>query len=349
MNPLRRFGTGIAGVVMTLSALLLAFFAGLYGIMSSPQPVENALAGSGIYTQLERTFMTQKETSLPPELAGDANVQQLLEQSVSSSFLQQSSHQILTNLYSWMQGATATPNLAINISSIKNSFSDSLSTYLQQKIEALPSCSTFVEPPQSLEALVSLSCKPLGVDKNTIATTVHQGVLDSNLLGVDNMVGVDEFVNSQRQTLTQQIAAVPVFYHYYMTSLYALPIVLVLCALAITFWSQTRRMGLKRVAWISINTGIISSVFAFSSAWILGVINQLLGGNSIQGSIISIAEALAGDVRGWWLACGVAFMFVGIVILIVLYVTRNKVMGKQSSVTFHPPQDVSQTVVDHKK
>ena len=324
MNSLRQFGTAIAGMVMTFSILALTFFAGLYGIMTSPKPIENALSESGIYNQIEQDFITQKESSLPSELADNASVRQLLEQSVSAGFLQQSSHDILTNMYAWMQGASASLDLTVNISGVKDNFANSLTAYVQKKFQTLPQCTTFVEPPQSLEAVMNLTCRPVGVDDASIATTVHQGVLDSNLLGVDNTIGIDQAINNQRQTIMQQLAIIPMLYRYYMLSLYVLPILIVLCAIGLVFWSLTRRRGLKRVAWICISAGVTSSVVAFGCAWAFGIVRQFLGSDSVQGSIVAILEALAGDVRGWWLATGIGFIVIGIIVFAVLYFTRTK-------------------------
>jgi len=323
MNVLRKLGLSLAITIFTVSSLALAFFAGLYSVASSPQTLENALSHSAIFTRLQQTIVAQASSSLPD----DPGVQTALRQSISPTFLQNSSQQIVANMYSWAQGTTSTPNFAIDISSVKASFASNIATYVQQKLATLPPCTERIVPPESLDDILALTCLPPGIPPETVANTARQDVLDSNLLGVDNTVDVSsEIGSSPGKTLTEQLAIIPQLYHFYLLSLYILPVILLVCSLAIVFFSATRRSGVKRVAWLYINTGIISGLAAAGSVWLLGILASLLGSTTTQGEVLTLMQMLARDICQWWLIVGGVYIVLGIILLIVVRLIRPKLL-----------------------
>lgn len=321
MDVLRKLGLGLAVTIFTVSSLALAFFAGLYTIANSPQTLENALSGSALFTQLQQTVVAQASSSLPD----DPGVQAALRQAVSPTFLQHSSQQLVANIYSWAQGTTPTPSFGVNISSVKTSFADNITTYLQQKLATLPPCTERITPPESLDDILALTCLPPSITPEIIASTARQDVLNSNLLGVDNTVDVsNEIGSSPGKTLTEQLAIIPQLYHLYLISLYILPVILLLCSLAIVFLSATKRGGIKRVAWLYISTGIVSGITAVGSVWLLGILASLLGSTTTPGEVLTLIQTLASDIRQWWLIVSGVYIVLGIMLLIVIRLTRPK-------------------------
>jgi hypothetical protein len=327
MDVLRKLGLGLAVTILIVSSLTLAFFAGLYSLASSPQTLENTLSGSTLFTQLQQTIVTQASSSLPD----DPGVQAALSQAVSPTFLQHSSQQIVANVYSWMQGTAATPNFAIDISSVKTSFANNITTYLQQKLITLPPCTERIAPPESLDDILALTCLPPNITPETIADTAHQDVLNSNLLGVDNTIDISNGIGSTPgKTLTEQLAIIPQLYHFYLLSLYILPVILLLCSLVIVFLSATRRGGIKRVAWLYISTGIVSGLAAAGSVWLLGILASLLGSTTTPGELLTLIQTLASDIRQWWLIISSVYIVFGIILLTTVRLTRPRLRTPQS-------------------
>jgi hypothetical protein len=322
MNILRRLGLSFTILIFSLSISLLALFISLYSIVSTPQPIKQALETSGIYSVAVDDTIAQQETATSLSSA-DPLVQQALKQALPPSFLQGASSQAIDSVYTWIQGKTASPDFTIDLTQVKNNFADNLAASVKQKLDALPQCTGYIAPAASVNDALSLSCMPRGVSSATIAADARQEAVDSGLFAGGNSINASSFKDGQGKPITDSLKIAPQVYHYYYIALYLLPLLIVLCIVAIIYWSATKRAGIKRVAWLFITTGAGIMIIAAVEVWLLHTGISLLssttsGVATIQGKLLVVLETLVTDMRTWWFVAGAAYFVVGIILLIIL-------------------------------
>jgi hypothetical protein len=329
MNILRRLGLSIAVFLFSMGVSVFALFISVHFVIDTPQPLENALRTSGIYSAIVPNLITQqaKTSALP---YADPGIEQALEQALPPSFLQNSSEQVVNSIYAWVHGTTAAPAFSIDLSQVKNNFASNVATYVQQKLNALPACTQLVEPPTTVADVLSMTCMPYGVSSATIANDARQEALNGGLFPQNGTIDSSVFKDSQGKPLTDKLAIVPKIHHYYILSLYLLPVVILLSAVAVIFWSVTKRAGTKRIAWILVTTGVSSIVVALVGVWLLNESVTTLGGLSastplaIQTKLLSIMATLAADLRIWWIGIGAGYAVAGIILLVVVKLNKPK-------------------------
>lgn len=333
MNILRRFGLGIVVSLFSLLLFVLALFVSARFVLDTPQPLESALSSSGIYNSFVSSILANQQTGTGA-LPQDPSVQQALQQALTPTYLQTTTEHIINSTYSWVHGNTPTPSFSIDLTPVKNSFASNITTFVQQKVASLPTCTSPTAPPTDLQSALALSCRPAGVSASEIAAVANQAASSANVLGDatnanTTTLTADTLKDSSGRSLSDRLAEVPKAHRYYILSLYIIPVALVLSGLAIIFWSQTRRSGLKHIARTLITTGILSIVIPIALVWFIqkvGVkLNVAAGTNTgLQTHIASIITSLAVDLRVWWVAFGVGYTLAGIIILIAVRATRSK-------------------------
>jgi hypothetical protein len=329
MDILRRLGLSLATLLFSLSIPILALLVSLYFIVSTSQPLKQALSTSGIYSVIAPDALAPQAQALSSLPLSDPGIKQAFTQALPPTFLQRSTEQIIDGTYPWVQGTSATPTFTVNLAPVKASFADNIAIYIQQKLAVLPACTQFIVPPTTVEDLLALTCMPRGYTAATIASYARQQAVDSKLFTDNNTIDASTFKDGQGNPITNQLSFIPALYHYYILSLYILPVLVLLCALAIIFWSTTKRAGIKRIAWLLITTGITSMVLAAVEVWLLDAGVTLLGtpvsgSPTIQDKVLLILETLGTDFRTWWFSIGAGYTVLGIILLIIVHFNRPR-------------------------
>lgn len=337
MNTFRRFGLNVATFLFSVCISLIALLVSLHFVIDTPQPLKQVLSTSGIYDTPIQDVLAGEEglsSSLP---LTDPGVQQALKEAVPPAFLQRSSEQALDSVYSWVQGNASELNFSIDLNPVKTDFANNIARYVRQKLDALPPCTHLIAPPTTSEEVLAMTCMPRGISSVTIANTARQEALDSRLFSENNTISPSTLKDRQGNPLTDRLAFIPTLHRYYVLSLYVLPLFAVVCAVAIFFWSITKRAGIKRIGWLLISAGIVSMIIAAIEVWFLHTGATLLGmpaatSPTIQDKLFFILETLASNLRSWWFGFGAGYALLGIVLLIILRFNRSKptlTMGAQ--------------------
>lgn len=327
MNIFRRIGLSLTIVLFSLCISALIVLISIRSVVDTPQPLEKALSNSGIYSSLVQNIITQQLNNSSSPAASDADVQKALEQALSPSFLQQSTEKVINTTYGWAQGSTANPDFSIDLSSVKSAFADNIATLIQQRLNTLPQCPPGTAPPTTSDEVMSLSCLPRGIPSTNLTGVVRQETLSSNLFPTGNTLDINSIKNAQGQTLTDQLSIIPIAHQYYVYALYIIPILTILLSVAIIFLSSTKRSGIKRIAWPFITTGITSVIAAILGVWLLNEAVTRLGAaasGAIQDKMLLVIQTIVNDMRIWWIWLGGGYIVLGIILLVIVRLTRPR-------------------------
>jgi hypothetical protein len=324
MNTLRRVGLGLAVFVFSSGISLIALFIGLYAVFETSEPLKAALQTSGIYS-----VTTQDTTTLPgvtptlPE-GTDPGIQQAFANAFPPGFVQHSSEQAIDSIYSWVHGNTSSPDFSIDITPVKTNFANNVAAYVQQKLDGLPPCTEPSVLPVSATDAAHLTCRPANISTASLAEQARQEVLANQLVTGSNSIDSSAFKDADGRPLSNQLSYIPELHHYYIISLYILPILTILCAVAIVFWSSTKRVGTKRIAWMLVGIGGTNALFSLVGIWLLQVGTTFVDTTaaSTQDKIFAVLKILAIDVSGWWIGFGVGYVVLGIGLLVFLKSTK---------------------------
>lgn len=329
MGILRRFGLSLAIFIFSSCISLLALFVAVYAVFETPTSLKAALQTSGIYLALPRTDSPSAVTSALPEKT-DPGIQQAFANAFPPEFIQNSSEQAIDSIYNWLHGVTPTPDFSIDITSVKANFANNVATYLQQKLDSLPPCTgPLPQLPTSATDVANLTCRPPGITTTTLAEQARQEILASSLLSETTTINTSTFKDAEGKPLSDQLAFIPVLHQYYVTSLYVIPILIILCIIAIIFWSLDKRTGIKRIAWIFIGIGVTIATTSLVGVWLLQSGATLFGSaDSMQVAFIAILKTLAIELSSWWVGFGIAYIILGIVALVILRFTKPEIREK---------------------
>jgi hypothetical protein len=325
MNILRRFGLTISVLLFSLTISSIAAIIAIYFVFETPDNLKQALSTSGIYSTVAKDTLTQQAAASSALPINDPVIQEALDKALPPQFLQTSSEQAIDGIYKWVKGETAKPEFSIDLGSVKTSFTDNIVTQVQQKLSALPPCAQYSAPPTSLQEVLDLTCLPRGITAETITDNVKREAANSGLFAENTAITADTLKDPQGQPVTDSLAILPELHRYYVISLYVLPLLAILLAVAIIYLSVSKRAGVKKVAWTLITAGLTAVLFAVLGVWALQAGTSLLGVSDspgIQDKLLAVFTVLAVDLRSWWFGIGAGYTVVGIIMLVVLRFTR---------------------------
>ncbi len=310
MNILRRFGLGLTAMLFSLVVFSFAVGVSAYMVFDTPKPLKKALSHSGVYAAASDTFLHQKQDGNLP--ADDPLVQAAVKQTLTPVFIQENAEKIIDSTYAWMHGTTKTPEFAIDLQPIKASITESVVSSLAEKLNGLPPCSTSIPVPNNPEAIFNLTCRPKNIPTAALVDQVR-GTIQDKALTSETTLSANTLKDDNGKTLTQKLHRAPDFYHYFVLSLFALPVVILLLGLLLVFGSSTRRAGIKRVSYTFLTTGLYSIGTALVVLWLgrrlaASASRQTNGVEALQTGIVRAADSLAADLRMWWLGIGVAYL-----------------------------------------
>lgn len=331
MQFLRHLGLGLS--VSVFSLLLVVFAAALttYAVLDRPAPLKNALQTSGIYNVFVSRTLAEKqaqgEIDVPATGAARDAINRAVQDALSPSFVQQTAERSVDQAYAWLHGKTPQLGLAINANDAKQRFADSIAAYVQQKATSLPVCTQAVPVPTTLDELLALNCRPAVIPPALLAAAARQEALKTQFF--DQLVlTTNNLQDEQGRPLSEKLEAVPRAHRYFMLSLYIMPAVLLLCALAIIFCSATRRGGMKRVGHMLLWAGVFNIGWALAITWILTNLSGRLTSTgeaaAFESNVLRIVDSLAAGLRTWWVAVGIAYVLIGIALFVTVRLLNKR-------------------------
>jgi hypothetical protein len=321
---LRRLGLGLAASLFSALLLIFAIALTVFAVLDRPGPVKKALDTSGIYNVFVSRTLAEKQDQGEIETPSTDEAQNALDhavqQALSPAFIQKTAEDSVDQAYDWLHGRTKHLGLAVNVADAKERFANSIAAYVQQKAATLPVCTHPVQVPATLDELMALNCRPAGVPAEVLATVARQEALKTRFFD-ELLLTTDNLEDEQGHSLDKKLEAVPRAHRYFIMSLYIIPVVLLLCTVAIIFGSATRRGGMKRVGHMLLWTGLLSIVWALVAMWLLGKAGERVASDNgevaaIGNNILRAIDSLAVDLRTWWVGIGVAYVLLGVALFV---------------------------------
>lgn len=328
MRFFQRLGLGLATSIFSTFLVVFAISVSIYMVLDKPQNVKDALRNSGAYQVLVDNALQRKQQQLGVYLpVENSGVQQAVRQAFSTTYLQNTTERNIDATYAWVHGETTSPHYSADLSEPKTALAQNLSQLVEQKVSALPPCTSVQVTPTTLSDVLALQCRPIGISTGYLVAAAQQGVGQSNVF--DQVVApILTLQDEQGKSLTSSLSVVPKAYHYFVLSLFIVPVILLLAALAIVFWSESRRQGIKALARSLLVTGIVTILLSLAAVWGLGKAAQLASDSSadlllIQGKFVGVAHLLGAQLRNWLIIIGGAYIVLAIGLWILVKVRQS--------------------------
>lgn len=342
------------GIVHLLAALLLISLLGVadaYSLnhnFSKPDKLESWLAESGVYNKIIPQALNSAQTANSQDGSegsislSDPGVSQAATQAFSPATIEQSVNTFLNANYAWLQGKTASPQFAINLSNNKESFAASIGQMVQSHLAGLPACSDsqLVSLQFPVDPL-TVACRPPTLDAKTEAQQVTQAISSGDFLNKPELTSTNI---SKNQPYYQKLSSLPKFFRLSQKLPVILSTLSLLLVLGIIFIAPTRRRGWRRVGSVLLTAGIILIAITFLANWAVKEIESHVKSKVLNGQLQQPYHDLLQKIESslvrsdmWF---GIFYVTLAVIIFIGLFILHrrsNKPAKNESDIKPVPP------------
>lgn len=292
--------------------------------------IKSALKESGFYQNAVSNALDQAQKNKPGDEKNEIpldrpEMQSIIKDAVSPEYLQTQTEGTLDSTYAWLQGKTDKLAFSIDLADAKTRLANGVEQYAKQHLGSLPVCTAGSMPAGDLDPFQA-TCLPQGANINTIAANAKNEMLQGEFLK-DSQITADSIKTDEKsgQTLAEKVKDVPQHYQNAVWGTYALGALALLLGVGIVFLSVNWRSGLKKFSILL----IIAGVFGAAIGWLAGfggkkLAEELSSKEPLQQSAGKVGQHLANDLHTWWLWYGIILAVVGIIVLVVLHLTKPK-------------------------
>lgn len=324
MQIVRKTSVGLLAFLFVVNLLVFGFGFGLLYVFGNIDVIKSALARSGIYQTLVSDVLEQdqrQQSASRDMLPLDRpEVQHIIKTAASPDLLQSKTENALDATYAWMRGETPSLEFNLETTDIKTNLANGLEQYAAQRIASLPVCPA-EEADSARNDPFNATCRPGGADISQLAAEAKSDFWENWAIPNGTFSANEIKVNGDK-TLAQKLKGVPSVYQRISWSIYGSGTLALLLSAGVVFFSANWRSGLKKASIILV---VVGTVTIAVSALISVGMSQAAGyaKEPLQQSIFKVADALAGELRSWWLWYGIALTVTGAVTLVVLRLTNK--------------------------
>jgi hypothetical protein len=331
MQTTRKILVGLACGILPITLFMFGTLYSSFHLLNNPNTLKQALDKSGVYTVavqngLSKIQPSANNTAVDQIPVNDPQIQAVIEQAIPPQYLEQQTNGVLDTVYAWLHGQS---NLSfqVNLSDAKAKLADGLSSYAQQRLVSLPTCTSAANITLDVNPFTA-TCLPPKFDKVAATQQVHDQIAQNQDFLKNTNITSDTIKNSSGQTLTQRLSRVPSIYKQVQYGLYGSGVLALLCTAGIVFMSSTLRRGIRRAGVVYTTIGAISALLAWLTGLVLDKISTTLTTSSsstqLQVKSVEAVRLLTNDVRQWWLLYGLILLAVGAVGIVVAIIMRPK-------------------------
>lgn len=335
------------GIVHLLSLVLMVSLIGGAAAVSvdiafgQPAKVEAWLDQSNIYSSFVNNAIKQANTSANGGGQGggislnDVAVQQAANSAFSPALLRQDVNSVINSNYDWLEGKTATPDFKVDLSAAKTSFAQQVGQYVEARLASLPVCTTAQLPlaEQQLNSdPLSLTCRPAPLSPATEGASVTQQLSNSGDFLGNPVITADTISpngnNNSNQPYYKKLSAAPRLYRLATSAPLVLGALAVLTAAGVLFIAPSKRRGLRRIAWVLLEAGILLTIMKFATDFAFKkaedqIFNKASVG-ALQQSLTDFAHRAESQLVSVNLYAGIAFLVLAVAIFTYLIISHGR-------------------------
>jgi hypothetical protein len=326
-------------LVLLLSLLGVALATGADSAFSHPNKIEAWLSQSNIYSHFVAQVTSQAQQSTGGNNSSvaltDVEVQQAAKSAFNTQLLQQDVNVFIDSNYAWLEGKTSVPDFNIDLGPAKQTFAQTVGSYVATYLNGLPVCS-----PTQLAQLgstanadpLSLSCRPATLDPQTEGTQIAQQLSTSTNFLSDPVLTANNISPTQnhqvRQPYYQRLSQAPRLYRAAVRLPVFSLIVALLSALGIVVLAVSRRRGVRRIGEVLLVSGIVLVAIKFiADAAFKHLEDHIFNTSSVgqlQQSLTDFGHHVESQLVKVDLWFGIAFLVLAIIIIGTVLATRQR-------------------------
>ena len=337
---LRKGAVHLLSLILFVTLLGTALTTGANMAFSHPDKIETWLSQSGLYSHFVDEVTTQAQKSTGGNNSSvaltDVAVQQAAKSSFTPQLLQQDVNTFLNSNYAWLEGKTSVPNFSIDLGPTKQTFAQTVGSYVTTYLSGLPVCTPAqlaqLGNSQSVDPL-SLSCRPAVLNPQTEGTQITQqlassGDFLSNPVLTANNLNPSPKNGQNQQPYYQKFSSAPKAYRAAIHLPLVLVIIALLSALGILFMAVTRRRGERRIGVVLLVVGILLVLIKFGADKAFKQVEDKIFNSSnigqLQQSLTDFAHRVESQLVKIDLLFGIVFLLIAVIILGSLFATRQR-------------------------
>lgn len=296
------------------------------------------LVDSGVYKSVveevsKNARIDQQKDSTSARLTTQ-DITDAAQASFSATSVQRDSESIIDGFYGWLKGDTSSPTFKVDLGARQADFAKVLTDKLEEKINALPACTTTGKFTAQAFDLFSSDCKPKGVDLTAKLTAFENDIAtNSSILPQTVFTGDDLRLtgsNGSKQSIGSALSWPPRAYKLLLWGPVCIGILTLVAILSLVFLSSSRRRGLRRAAWGLVFVGTVLVVSGFLLGPAFGKLNtwssKAIGtdGSVNQHIVNPLFEQFNKTYSRYNIIIGVAYLIPALVMYGGLLITRSR-------------------------
>jgi len=340
MNGARKVLLGLFAVVLLGSLLGTALATSTKYTVYNPKNIEKWLSESKIYDHFVTNAVEQGQKSVGSvqdtdvTSLSDTAVQDAAKSAFSQQLVQTNINKFIESNYAWLEGKTKTPEFSIDLTGAKQSFAEQVGSYTTTHLASLPVCTNAqLAQIQTIDPL-SITCRPSNVDPNAEGAKVTQQIAASDELLANPVLTAQNINPDPASQITEpyyeKLSQLPRAYQFGQKLPYFFAGLAFLSAIVLVLLTRVRRKGLKAVGIIFAIAGALLIIAKFTSDTAYKQLEDRIFNTSqtgeLQRSLTSFVLQIEQASTQIQFIFGIAFLVVALIILIIVRMTRNKVI-----------------------
>jgi hypothetical protein len=340
MAWVRRLFLNLFSLLLLVSLLGLAYSTSAKVAFSHPDKVESWLSQSKFYDHFVDNAIDQaaKSASGAGQASGVSFADPIVKQTARSAFppqlFQKDVSSVIDSNYAWLEGKTAKPSFTLDFTQPRQNFAKQVGDYVQKRLAGLRVCTaTELAQLQSTQNInpLTIVCRPPNIDPAAQGALVTQQLasnttfLDTKTITADSK---ELSPDNKSQPYYQQFSKIPELYQLGLK----LPIITGVAALVfaagILALALRKRSGIRRIGIVFFLSGLILVAGKFIADKLFErVQDKAFNGASngqLQQSLTDVLHRAENELVRIDLWFGLAFLAVGVIILLALLGTRRK-------------------------
>lgn len=354
---------GFLSLVFKFSLVFLVMFGPLVMVFGTSDQLKESLKTSKLYDNAVTSIIdgAAKDSKEQPDVGSQEEspfsqpaVQEAAKKALTPAFLQNTSEQIIDGMYGWLQSKTPRPEFKIDVSGVKQQFTDAVADYAVTRAKQLPACTLQQTIQLSREKIdpLTVPCVPAGYDIESLRSQVaaqldkqqNEAGEKDNLLQLSEItpdsLPKDENGKSPVQNFTEDAEKAPEVFHFVTILPWILGVLAVVSGGLVVLLHDEKRRGLRNLALTTLIIGALSLMGIFLTSLVFDKLENseslVKADANIKGPLTTLVHSLSDAFNHSLLLFGIVYVVLGAGTLTALYFTRSK-QTKEHEPTEHEP------------